>query len=73
MRISRNTIDKLGVKLYDKTADVISELISNGYDADAEKVTVHIPLNVFLASKKRGKVTDRGHAIVIEDDGHGMG
>lgn len=73
MRISRNTIDKLGVKLYDKTADVISELISNAYDADAEEVTVHVPINVFLASKKKDKVADRGYTIVIEDDGHGMG
>lgn len=73
MRISRTTIDKLGVKLYDKTADVISELIANGYDADAEEITVHVPINVFLASKKKGKVTDNGYTIVIEDDGHGMG
>lgn len=72
MTISRNTIDKLGVRLYDKAADVISELISNAYDADAENVTVSVPLDVFLATKKGGKITDKGYKIIVEDDGHGM-
>ncbi|MHB8211546.1 MAG: hypothetical protein ACYDDP_09425 [Acidithiobacillus sp.] len=40
LRISRLTVDKLGVKLYDKAGAVVAELIANGYDADAETVSV---------------------------------
>ncbi len=72
LRISRLTIDKLGVKLYDKASAVVAELIANGYDADAETVTVRLPLNVQLASKAGGKLHDLGHIIEVEDDGHGM-
>src|SRR6266481_5286622 len=57
LRISRLTVDKLGVKLYDKASAVVAELIANGYDADAEVVTVKIPLGTALAMKtKRGGI-----------------
>ena len=73
MTISRNTIDKLGVKLYDKVADVLAEIISNSYDADAEHVKVCIPAGMSLATRKRdGAVVDRNLTITVEDDGHGM-
>ncbi len=72
MTISRTTINKLGIKLYDKASAVVSELIANSYDADAELVTVHIPLNRWLATKKGDKIIDSGLEITIEDDGHGM-
>ena len=72
MKISRKTVDKLGVKLYDKVAAVVAETIANSYDADAENVRVRIPLNVWLATVREGKLQDRGFKIVIEDDGHGM-
>ena len=72
MTISRTTIDKLGIKLYDTAADAVCEIISNSYDADAENVTVSIPLGVFLASKTDGNLRDKGYEITIEDDGHGM-
>lgn len=72
LKISRKTIDKLGVKLYDQVAAVVAETIANSYDADAEKVTVRIPLNVWLATIRDGKLQDRGFEIAIEDDGHGM-
>ena len=48
MRISRTTIDKLGIKLYDKVSAAVAELIANAYDADAENVTVTLPLNRWL-------------------------
>ena len=71
--ISRNTIDKLGVKLYDKVADVLAEIVSNSYDADAEHVTVRIPAGTPLATREGdGTVADRGLSIAVEDDGHGM-
>ena len=73
MTISRNTIDKLGVKLYDRVSDVLAEIVSNSYDADAEHVTVRIPAGRSLATRRGdGTVDDRGLEIVVEDDGHGM-
>lgn len=72
LRISRLTVDKLGVKLYDKASAVVAELIANGYDADAETVTVRLPLNLQLASQAGGNLSDLGFVIEVEDDGHGM-
>jgi hypothetical protein len=72
MRISRLTIDKLGIRLYDKVAAVLSELIANAYDADAETVKITLPLGEYLATKAAGGVVDRGYEIRVEDDGYGM-
>ena len=44
MTISRLTVDKLGVKLYDRLSAVIAELVANGYDADAESATIEAPM-----------------------------
>ena len=54
------------------TAEDLAELIANGYDADAETVTVRLPLNLQLASQAGGKLKDLGYTIEVEDDGHGM-
>src|SRR5689334_15382004 len=73
LRISRLTIDKLGVKLYDKVSAVVAELIANGYDADAEEVKVSLPLGVALAKKDKNKQpVDLGYVIEVTDNGHGM-
>ena len=58
LRFNRKIINHLGLSLYKSLPPVISELISNAYDADAENV------KVFIDSKNS--------AIVIEDDGLGM-
>ena len=72
MRISRLTVDKLGVKLYDKVSAVIAELIANAYDADAGKVFVSAPMGQFLATKADGSLSDKGFRIEVVDDGSGM-
>jgi len=72
MTISRLTVDKLGVKLYDRVYAVIAETIANCYDADATKVKVVAPMGEMLASKSKGKVQDKGYAIEIVDNGIGM-
>ena len=72
MRISRLTVDKLGVKLYDKASAVIAELIANAYDADATNVTIRAPMGQFLATRAGGTVSDKGFDIQIDDDGIGM-
>lgn len=69
LRISRLTIDKLGVKLYDKVSAVVAELIANSYDADAESVSVSLPLSTLLASHGMGQ---EPYVIEVSDNGHGM-
>lgn len=73
MRLSRLTVDKLGVKLYDKASAVVAELVANAYDADAENVIVSVPLGTELATKdETGTINDNGYTVVVADDGHGM-
>jgi len=77
MTISRLTVDKLGVKLYDKVSAVLAELIANSYDADATEVLVYAPMGEFLAGKERDdmgnlKDNDKGYKIEIWDNGIGM-
>lgn len=72
MRISRMTVENIGIKLYDKVAAVLAEVIANSYDADAEHVVIRAPLNTYLARKSGGELEDLGHEIEVVDDGHGM-
>lgn len=72
MRISRLTVDKLGVKLYDKVSAVIAELIANAYDADATSVKIQAPMGQYLASRAGGSVSDKGLEIQVVDNGIGM-
>ena len=72
MRISRLTIDKLGIQMYDRVSAVLAELIANAYDADAQHVSITLPFGRYLARKVAGQIEDQGFAIVIEDDGCGM-
>ena len=72
MEISRLTIDKLGIQMYDRVSAVLAELIANAYDADAENVKVTLPVGQFLARKEGGEAIDEGFSIIIEDDGSGM-
>lgn len=71
MRISRLTVDKLGIKLYDRVSAVLAEIIANAYDADATKVTVRLPFGSWLASLP-DKPAVGPYEISVEDDGHGM-
>ena len=71
MIISRLTVEKLGVKLYDRASAVAAELVANSYDADAENVVVRVPLGTQLAPSIPS--TDAtNYFIEVEDDGHGM-
>ena len=72
MRISRMTVDKLGVKMYDRVSAVIAELVANSYDADATHVMINAPMGVLLAEKHAGHVVDSGLVIEVADDGNGM-
>ena len=72
MTISRLTVDKLGVKLYDRVSAVIAELVANCYDADAEVVKVKAPMAEMLSTMDKGKLIDKGFNIEVSDDGCGM-
>ncbi len=72
MTISRLTVDKLGVKLYDRVSAVIAELIANCYDADSTRVEVSAPMDELLATKSGATITDKGFYIEVVDDGCGM-
>lgn len=56
--IQPRVIDHLGIKMYQKPVDVVSELVANAWDADAEKVDISI-------DKENNK-------ILVKDNGHGM-
>ncbi len=72
MKISRLTIDKLGIQMYDRVSAVLAELIANAYDAEAENVTIDLPFGKYLAKRIEDEVEDQGFEIIIEDDGSGM-
>lgn len=71
MRISRLTVDKLGIKLYDRVSAVLAEIIANAYDADATEVKVHLPFGTWLAPLPGKPIVDH-FEIIVKDNGHGM-
>jgi hypothetical protein len=58
MRISLNALEHLGMNLYSNVPAVLSEIVANSWDADAENVNVTID--------------KANETITIEDDGIGM-
>ena len=58
MTLSLNVLRHLGLGLYSNVAAVLSEVVANAWDADAEHVSISID-------------SDAGR-VIIQDDGHGM-
>ena len=58
MRLSLDVLRHLGLNLYSNVPAVLSEIVANAWDADAERVRVELD-----------KANDR---IVLQDDGSGM-
>src|SRR6266852_3046064 len=56
MRLSLNVLNHLGINLYSNVAAVLSEIVANSWDADADKVSI----------------TVKSDQVLIEDDGEGM-
>lgn len=71
MKVSRLTIDKLGIKLYDRVTAVLAELIANSYDANASEVAVTLPFDTFLAPTDADPKFPT-YTVEIKDNGHGM-
>ena len=63
MKFDAGTIKHLGLQMYSTLPSVIGELVANGWDANASRVTITIPTTTLASSNS---------AIVIEDDGIGM-
>lgn len=58
IKIDLNVLNHLGMSLYSNTPAVLTEIISNAWDADAKNVDITLDV-------EKGKVT-------IKDNGHGM-
>ena len=58
MQISLNVLEHLGINLYSNVPAVLSEVVANSWDADAEKVAV--------------RFQREDDTIIIQDDGVGM-
>jgi hypothetical protein len=58
MTISLSSLEHLGINLYSNIPAVLSEIVANAWDADAQSVTIAV-------NKAEG-------TIIIEDDGDGM-
>jgi hypothetical protein len=56
--IELNVLNHLGIGLYSSTPAVVTEVISNAWDADASEVNI--------------EVRPEDDLIIVEDDGHGM-
>ncbi len=66
MQLSRLTVDKLGIQMYDRVSAVLAELIANAYDADAEKVSITLPFGKYLAQRTEGQIEDQGFEIITK-------
>ncbi|MDZ4840048.1 MAG: ATP-binding protein, partial [Bacteroidota bacterium] len=60
LRFDPNTIEHLGVSLYSRLPSVLSELVSNSWDADADNILIEFTDD---------EITKE---IVYSDDGIGM-
>ena len=58
MSINLSVLQHLGLNLYSNVPAVLSEIVANAWDADAQKVTI--------------SMSDTEGRIVVEDDGNGM-
>lgn len=61
LKFRGRVIDLLGIDMYQSPVAAVAEMVSNSWDADAERVTITLPTTVGEAGE-----------LVIEDDGHGM-
>lgn len=63
LEIQGRVIDHLGISMYQTPANAIAEIISNAWDADAEKIEIKIP---------EERISAEQYIIEVKDDGNGM-
>jgi len=64
LKFDPNTIEHLGISLYSKLPSVLSELISNSWDADATKVTIDF---VEESNNKEIIYSDNGEGMTFDE------
>lgn len=62
MQFEPMTIEHLGLRLYNSLPPVITELVSNAYDADSKSVEISLPTGEINATSE----------VIVRDYGHGM-
>lgn len=62
MTLSLNVLNHLGINLYSNVPAVLSEVVANAWDADAEKVKIAIN-----EDEKEVSISDDGHGMNIKD------
>lgn len=62
MRIDLNVLNHLGMNLYSNIPAVLSEVVANSWDADAEKVEINID-----TSKSEITIKDNGNGMSLSD------
>lgn len=60
MTMSLNVLNHLGIKLYSNVPAVLSEVVANAWDADAEKVDINI-------EKDKITIADNGHGMTVDE------
>src|SRR5580704_12351607 len=60
MTLSLNVLNHLGINLYSNVSAVLSEVVANAWDADAEKVKIKITQDAIT-------ITDTGHGMNLSD------
>lgn len=60
MTMSLNILNHLGIKLYSNVSAVLSEVVANSWDADADIVEIQI-------EKDKITITDNGHGMTVND------
>lgn len=60
MTLSLNALNHLGLNLYSNVSAVLSEVVANAWDADAEKVRIKITQDAIT-------ITDTGHGMNLSD------
>lgn len=65
LRFHGRVIDHLGIDMYQSPVAAVAELVSNAWDADAEKVVITLPRTVGPAGIL--EIADDGHGMTLED------
>ncbi|MGA9069002.1 MAG: ATP-binding protein, partial [Terracidiphilus sp.] len=60
MKLSLNVLNHLGINLYSNVPAVLSEVVANAWDADAEEVNIQIEADKIT-------ITDNGHGMTAFD------
>lgn len=64
LKYDPNTIEHLGISLYSKLPSVLSELVSNSWDADADKISIEF---LDLEDEKEIIYSDNGEGMSFEE------